>query len=376
MNRHLLAFMILLFCPAILLTVLMSCGEKSPQGPEPNGHALDTIPPATVTDLIALTLTSSSVALVWISPGDDGISGQAAIYDIRYAFAEITDQTWSSAVKVDGAPTPKPAGQVETLVITNLPPGEDLYYALRTYDEAQNESKLSNNVKITTKPEEEAPAKVTDLAATAISDTEFLLTWTAPGDDGMVGTASEYDIRYDIDIVKEGQWASASQAANEPTPKPAGSPDSFTVSGLEPGKNYCFALKTADELVNWSEISNPCPGLALSDTLWAVPHSVRTGGEVQIPFRAISGLNTRVFIWRRAYEWYTGWKWYVFRRLVNGIVPSGTHIVTWDTLDDEGNPIPETIAVQYKVRLHWGETLVDSSTIQIIPTGTSAELTK
>ena len=40
------------------------------------------------------------------------------------------------------------------------------------------------------------PARITDLAVTDTSSGSVTLRWTATGDDGSVGTASEYDIRY------------------------------------------------------------------------------------------------------------------------------------------------------------------------------------
>jgi hypothetical protein len=40
------------------------------------------------------------------------------------------------------------------------------------------------------------PAAVTDLAATSPTTSSIVLTWTAPGDDGSIGRATTYDIRY------------------------------------------------------------------------------------------------------------------------------------------------------------------------------------
>jgi len=49
------------------------------------------------------------------------------------------------------------------------------------------------------------------------------LTWTAPGDDGNVGTCAEYDIRYSQDSTVLVAWINATQVQGEPTPKVAGS---------------------------------------------------------------------------------------------------------------------------------------------------------
>jgi len=54
----------------------------------------------------------------------------------------------------------------------------------------------------------------------------------------------------------EVEWDAASQATGEPAPQSAGSTENFTVGGLTPGTAYYFALKTADEVPNWSGLSN------------------------------------------------------------------------------------------------------------------------
>lgn len=40
------------------------------------------------------------------------------------------------------------------------------------------------------------PAAVADLAVKAAGIRSVTLAWTAPGDDGKIGTASAYDLRY------------------------------------------------------------------------------------------------------------------------------------------------------------------------------------
>jgi len=105
------------------------------------------------------------------------------------------------------------------------------------------------------------PATVTDLAATTGSGNgEVDLTWTAPGDDGNTGQTSTYDIRYvpyaNGPIDTEAEWNGATPVEGEPTPGSAGTSERFTVGELTPGASYYFALKTADEVPNWSGLSN------------------------------------------------------------------------------------------------------------------------
>ena len=84
----------------------------------------------------------------------------------------------------------------------------------------------------------------------------FALTWTASGDDGSIGTAAEYDLRYSTELISESNWGNATRVSGLPQPKPAGSLELFTVEGLEPDLTYFFAIKVADEAGNWSPLSN------------------------------------------------------------------------------------------------------------------------
>jgi len=82
------------------------------------------------------------------------------------------------------------------------------------------------------------------------------LIWTAPGDDSLTGTATRYDIRYSLFPITDENFAYCSGPAALPRPANPGTTQQFTVYGLFPGLRYFFALKTADERLNWSKISN------------------------------------------------------------------------------------------------------------------------
>lgn len=82
------------------------------------------------------------------------------------------------------------------------------------------------------------------------------LRWTAPGDDGVLGRAFEYDLRYSTSLITPGSFASAPRWTAMPAPSPSGALDSVTVTGLAGATQFWFALKTADEVYNWSPISN------------------------------------------------------------------------------------------------------------------------
>lgn len=90
--------------------------------------------------------------------------------------------------------------------------------------------------------------------------TAFSLTlyWTAPGDNGHTGTASEYDLRVYYEPITDANWNSAIRLfAGVPTPDTAGTPQQATFTYMaEPEVNAYFAIKTADEVPNWSPLSN------------------------------------------------------------------------------------------------------------------------
>ena len=131
--------------------------------------------------------------------------------------------------------------------ISDLNPGFELGLRLDAFNTLQG-------------PDDTPPAAVTDLAAApALSSTgtSVTLTWTAPGDDGDDGQASSYNIRYSFDgPITEDSFDAATAVDDPPAPDSAGTAQSFTVEGLPFEQEIWFALKTADEFLNVSAVSN------------------------------------------------------------------------------------------------------------------------
>jgi hypothetical protein len=101
--------------------------------------------PAAAT-LSTASRTSNSITLQWIAPGDDGHEGRASVYDLRYSTTSSMVPHWwdSVAVRFEGAPAPRPAGERDSLTVDGLEPATTYYFALRTGDEVPNWSSLSN----------------------------------------------------------------------------------------------------------------------------------------------------------------------------------------------------------------------------------------
>jgi hypothetical protein len=87
---------------------------------------------------------SASLTVTWSAPGNDGLTGQAAEYDLRYSTLPITALNFLAADRVPGLGSPQPAGGTEVVRFTSLQPGTIYFFALRTRDAAQNWSPISN----------------------------------------------------------------------------------------------------------------------------------------------------------------------------------------------------------------------------------------
>ncbi|MGH7453760.1 MAG: fibronectin type III domain-containing protein, partial [bacterium] len=116
------------------------------------------------------------------------------------------------------------------------------------------------------------PGTVFDLTVTKTTTASVTLEWTAPGDNGFEGRAKSYDIRYSTNhILMDADFAAAAAVPDPITPGEGGRADRLVIAGLESGKTYYFAMKTADEAGNVSDLSNEVTArlpalLPISDT--------------------------------------------------------------------------------------------------------------
>src|SRR5690606_35800348 len=141
--------------------------------------------------------------------------------------------------------------------LVDLLPRHEYYVALRTRDDAENWSPISNVLRFETPADDTVPPRaVTDLTArlTAIDAVE--LSFTAPGDDGGVGTAFAYDLRYARDpAARAAGWERATVVPTE-APRRAGSRETVVVDSLPTLTTFYFALRASDEAGLWSGLSN------------------------------------------------------------------------------------------------------------------------
>lgn len=117
----------------------------------------DVTAPAAIADLSTTQVTGTSISIRWTAPGDDGNTGTATAYEIRYSSSLITASNWASATIATGAPTPASAGTVQTYTLNGLAGTRTYYIGIKASDEVGNTATLSNIVNATTT----APADVT-----------------------------------------------------------------------------------------------------------------------------------------------------------------------------------------------------------------------
>jgi len=246
----------------------LGCGDDPVQQPPP----ADATPPGDVRNLQARVTAGGQVLLSWTSVGDDGEEGRASTYSLRYSSARLTEANWDSATTLSGAPAPQETGRLETWTIPS-PGYGDWNYGLKVVDEVGNASGLSNvaNLPIVDRT---APSRILDLSVQPGEIGEVQLAWTAPGNDGNVGTATEYDLRRSFDPITETNWGDAVRIKSAPTPRPAGTAEATVAADLDPNRNYYFAIRTADGAGNSSEISNVVNSTSsLITRLTSSPHS-------------------------------------------------------------------------------------------------------
>jgi hypothetical protein len=226
-----------------VLILLVHCSEDPLKSRDISG-------PEDVTDLTASASGPTSVVLSWQAPFDSGELGRATQYDIRYSTSDISDSDWDDGLaECQGEPDPKSAGEDETFEVTGLQSATKYYFALKSTDEYNNVSALSNVASVTTVPSDvEPPPPVTGFMAVA-GDGQVKLRWTNPAVDDIEGVVIRYSVEGYPDTVTSGRGIDADGIL----PAEPASADSFTHSGLTNGTTYYYSIFTFDEVPNYSQ---------------------------------------------------------------------------------------------------------------------------
>ncbi|MFH1958039.1 MAG: FG-GAP-like repeat-containing protein [bacterium] len=249
------------------------------------------IPPAAITSLSALTAgTEGGVNLTWLAPGDDGTVGilkSGSEYFIQHSTYNISWSTSDAQIQMDASGD---APGIFKSTSVYLSQETTYYYRIWTRDEISNFSELSNGATCWVNI---APAAITTLSAVAgLSESEIDLSWLAPGDDNLTGNLvnGEFEIKYSsVSALVPYSLISLSTSCS------AGSSQAHTVTGLIPSATYYFGIRTADEVPNWSGISNGATTWA-QDLVPASPQNLTAvvgAGEIQLNWSANTEMDIK-----------------------------------------------------------------------------------
>jgi hypothetical protein len=129
---------------------------------------------------------ADSVHLSWTAPGDDSLTGTAALYDVRVSTSPITAGNFDAATVVSGAPAPAVSGTLQSLTVTGLTRGTTYWFAIKTRDEADQWSGISNIVRWDWVFDSAPPAAPSGLVA-ARTGTDVHLVWTPNAEADLSG---------------------------------------------------------------------------------------------------------------------------------------------------------------------------------------------
>lgn len=111
----------------------------------------DSTAPARIADLSVHKTRPFSCEVTFTAPGDNGTTGEALAYRIRYAKNTpiVTEEDWNRATEFTNGFIPRIAGKGEHLRILGLSGDAPLHIAVRAEDYAGNLGPISNNAAVT-----------------------------------------------------------------------------------------------------------------------------------------------------------------------------------------------------------------------------------
>ncbi|GEM_PF-5333690 len=147
-----------------------------------------------------------------------------------------------------------------TIQLTNLAPGYEYHYRVRSVDAIGNTMYSTDNVFKTSLGALDTipPAQINDLKVVASDFKSVTLEWTAVGDDGVNGTAARYDLRKATSpiFLRATTWAAQERVNDTPRPLLAGTKQRMVITPLASSETFYFAIRAVDEGNNVTEPSN------------------------------------------------------------------------------------------------------------------------
>lgn len=229
----------------------------------------DPIPPGAVTEIELGAVNGTSAALTWRATGDDGEEGAAERYEVRASTDSTEAYVWEFAESLGDLEGGVAAGGFVAGTVAGLFPSTVNYVAFRAIDDGGNRGPVSVPIPVLAGAgaggdpgDLVAPSAVLDLLADAVGQTTIDLSWSATGDDGMAGRATDYDLRIFGAAPTPSTFTSGLELAGPDfgpggaAPATAGTEETFVVTGLDANRTYYLALVVVDDAGNRSPMSN------------------------------------------------------------------------------------------------------------------------
>lgn len=215
--------------------------------------------PGAITDLRAIPLSNSEIALQYSAPGElAGTNPPASRYVVKHSTTPITDDSTFNAAKSlcpGGVCTgegfsPAITGDTITTRVTDLAPGTTYYFAVRPQDESRVLGPMSNSpVSASTDPA--FVAGVGDLTAVATSSSAAQLSWSSVSDgrgDGRTPARNFIVKQSRSPITDVASFDAATTLCSDNggrcpfNPRNVGERLDLSVSGLEPSTTYYYRV--------------------------------------------------------------------------------------------------------------------------------------
>jgi len=229
----------------------------------------DPTPPGAVTDVEVGAVEGTSASLTWRATGDDGETGAAARYEVRASTDSTEAYVWQFARALGDLEGGVAAGGFASGTVAGLFPSTVNYVAFRAIDDGGNRGPVSVPVPVLAGAgsggdpgDLVAPSAVLDLLADAVGQTTIDLSWSATGDDGLAGRATDYDLRLFGTAPTPATFAGGLQLAGPDfgpggaAPAAPGTEEDFLVTGLDANRTYYLAIVVVDDAGNRSPMSN------------------------------------------------------------------------------------------------------------------------
>jgi hypothetical protein len=266
---------------------------------------------------------ADSVVLAWTATGDDGNSGRASSYEMRYSENPVAADTaawWASATSAGTMPAPLLAGTRESFIVAGLATAT-YYFAIRASDEVPNVSGFSNiAVKQTTGGS--VPLATPGNFNAGITQGAVLLTWTAlPSGGAELG----YRLYRKADANPVSTLLTTLSLAAT----------SWNDSTVAEGTSYDFSLAaygdTGEGTPATLRVTIPGAAPAALPVVHGYPNPARDRVTFKLTVEGTSDERTRVMVYDL-----TGHK---ICLIADEVLPPGEHAINWLCRSDTGNRV-------------------------------------